>query len=273
MDSDHPGVDACSRLFADNSGMRARPVLFDFSGTRFLGPIPVAFLGAFRTLLERRHCKIEYSFTGCKAEVYRHLTHCGLIDVKDPIQGSSIAFRQFTHLDADAIAHFIIEEWLLRGNFSATSSQVEYVASSVGELFVNGFTHSESPIGVVAYGQYFPRLRYLKLVVLDLGVGIPETIRRKLPHRSGWLRSGNALEWAFKKGHSGTSTARGLGLSIMKEFIMRNHGRMQVYSLNGYATIAQREFFYERRTSFPGTAIEISLRSIDFVPKPAIISI
>lgn len=184
------------------------------------------------------------------------------------VKDTSIGFLHFAQLNAQEITGFLRDEWLKRGNFDLTPDQEEYVVSCVGELFVNGFTHSESPVGVVAFGQFFPRTRELRLVVMDLGVGIPETIRRRLEpqHRSGWLEDGKALEWAFKRGYSGTRDARGLGLDIMRQFVVNNSGTMKVYSSNGYGIVSRRSFFATRSIAFPGTAIEIALRSVNYVP-------
>ena len=254
----------------------------------------VTFLGSLRALLWKRGCQVNYEFCECRSAVSTHLFQCGLLkfsverhnftksgftlaglgpeaDVHAPTNQTSIAFRHFPALDAEGVADYITE-WFTRGTFRVTEGQVQYVASSVGELFVNGFTHSESPIGVVAFGQYYPRPRTLNLVVMDLGVGIPETIRRRLPDRIGWLKPGKALEWAFEKGHSSTRTARGLGLAIMREFIGNNSGTMKVYSKNGYGYISDSTFFVDTSSSFPGTAVEISLKSVNFVPKSVEIS-
>ena len=185
------------------------------------------------------------------------------------IKSTSIGFRHFRTLDADEIASFL-QTWLSRGTFNVTAGQAEYVLNSVGELFVNGFNHAESPIGVVSFGQFFPKLKTLKLVVMDLGIGIPESIRRRLArqYRSGWLQDGPALEWAFEKGHTSSRDPRGLGLAIMRDFIVNNSGTLEVYSLNGYGSISGSSLFVTRSVTFPGTAVEISLGAMHYAPPP-----
>jgi hypothetical protein len=70
------------------------------------------------------------------------------------------------------------------------------------------------------------------------------------------------MEWAFQRG---TSTkpgmGRGLGLDLLQEFVIQNKGRLEMFSHEGYVSIADgKTSFSERDTFFEGTLVNISLR-------------
>jgi signal transduction histidine kinase len=70
------------------------------------------------------------------------------------------------------------------------------------------------------------------------------------------------MEWAFQRG---TSTkpgiGRGIGLDLLRDFVQKNGGRLEMFSHEGYAVIANGQTaFAGRRDFFEGTLVNISLR-------------
>jgi len=105
----------------------------------------------------------------------------------------------------------------------------------------------------------------LKLAVVDFGVGIPTRVREFFKDYSfaGQLSAATCLKWAFQPGTSTKyeGTGRGIGLDMLKEFVYVNHGKLEIYSQDGYALItSQKEYYGKRSGFFEGTVVNITLR-------------
>ncbi len=138
-----------------------------------------------------------------------------------------------------------------------------HISSRVIEIYLNGFNHARSPIGVFSCGQRFPNLEELKLAFVDFGVGIPATVRAYLDKPT--MTSKNALEWAFTPGHTTRdiidNVARGNGLKLLNKFIEANNGKLEIYSDTGYARIGiDQPYFADRTIIFQGTFVQITLK-------------
>jgi signal transduction histidine kinase len=94
---------------------------------------------------------------------------------------------------------------------------------------------------------------------VDFGIGIAENVRRFSRRK---VSASSALRWAFTHGSSTKpDIGRGLGLSIIKELVKLNHGRLEVFSNEGHLVIDEKEERYsERGSSFTGTIFTVELR-------------
>lgn len=132
------------------------------------------------------------------------------------------------------------------------------------ELFANAFEHGNTPVGVYSCGQYFKSRHVLTLAVADFGVGIPSNVRLHLGQPD--LPAGDALRWAFQRGHSTSNRGgpRGVGLDLLKELVRKTNGAMLVYSHDGRARIDHRGETYENSIPFfEGTLVQIGLSCDD----------
>jgi hypothetical protein len=119
-------------------------------------------------------------------------------------------------------------------------------------------------VGVFSCGQYFPNMNQLILSVVDFGQGIAANVRNffKWHPRAAQLTAAQCLKWAFDKGNTTNPSgmARGIGLDVLKEFIKVNHGKLEVYSNEGYVLIDRyNEIFRNRNSFFMGTVFHITL--------------
>lgn len=77
------------------------------------------------------------------------------------------------------------------------------------------------------------------------------------------------MRWAFTAGNSTSRRAsgpRGVGLDLLKEFVRKVQGCLQVFSHDGYARIdADGETYQDLRCSFEGTLVQVRLRCDDKV--------
>jgi hypothetical protein len=119
---------------------------------------------------------------------------------EEPWNGNSIPFRHDLTFDKIGIIDYLNHNWLGKGSLNISQSLKERITGQVLEIYLNGFEHSRSELGVFSCGQYYPKKKRLKLAILDLGVGIPENVRifREMPT----FPAEDAMRWAFQQGTS-----------------------------------------------------------------------
>jgi hypothetical protein len=141
------------------------------------------------------------------------------------------------------------------------------IVGNMAEIYLNAFEHGQSQIGVFACGQHFPKNRELNLTIVDFGVGIPSNVRsfKASKFAPEALAAAHCMEWAFQSGTStkqgDTFVPRGVGLDLLHGFVRQNGGRLEMFSHEGYALIADGKIsFAERSKFFEGTLVNISLK-------------
>jgi signal transduction histidine kinase len=160
---------------------------------------------------------------------------------------------------------YITYNWIGKGWLHVSDRLRDAIAGRMWEIYNNAFEHSGTEIGVFTCGQHFPLNNELILSVGDFGQGIAANVRNYLSHdpRSGKLTAAACLHWAFLRGTSTlpNGIARGIGLDLLKEFVRVNHGKLEVYSNEGYGIIDENgERFQNCSISFEGTIFHITLR-------------
>lgn len=245
-------------------------VHFDFSQCRFLRPNAVAFLGGLARLIQSRYGTATFDWASLNDNaVMTNLRQNGFAGTfglpSRRWSGHSIPYREDTIEDPHGYWDYLASDWLGRSWVQVSPRLRDAIVSRMWEIYVNAFEHASSPVGVFTCGQHFPQRNELVLSVVDFGVGIAANVRNFLSsdERAGQLVSAACLRWAFQPGKSTrpNGMARGLGLDLLKKFIRVNHGKLEVYSNEGYVLIdASNERFVNRRMSFEGTVFHITLR-------------
>lgn len=135
------------------------------------------------------------------------------------------------------------------------------ITESIYEMFVNAQSHSQTKF-IYTCGQFFPNNHSIWFSITDLGVGFKHNINNRFGKE---LTSAQAIEWAVKNGHTTKiNITGGIGLAILKEFIARNHGTMQIVSGDGfYSFSANDESSTTLDFEFPGTIITMEFKTDD----------
>jgi hypothetical protein len=137
----------------------------------------------------------------------------------------------------------------------------ENILGSIYEIYNNAFQHSSSNIGVFSCGQFYPKNKSFQLSIVDYGIGVVDSVRKYFAFPAS---SEYALRWAFTSGNSTREInyPRGIGLSILIDFIRINHGRMELVANNGLASITDNGLqFTDLSDCFDGTFVNIELKS------------
>jgi anti-sigma regulatory factor (Ser/Thr protein kinase) len=246
--------------------LRNTTVTFDIHQCRFIRQNGIAFLGGLICLLQHNDCSVVIKPPHLKS-IYRHLSGCGffeqLFDQRDaPRSSTAIHYREDPDRNEHDYIEYLKEKWL-RPDRAVLPNQVqEYIIQYVIEAYVNVYEHAHSPIGSVTYGQFYPNLRQIKLVIVDFGIGSPSSVRSRLG--VGTMASDEALRLAVTgdpRIRAGR-LARGLGLQNLRTFVSETHGKLEIYAENAYACVAQnQQRFEQQKAGFSGTLIQITLPS------------
>jgi len=256
-----------ANLVAIRNGIpRGARIILDFSACGRLSLNAILFLGGLVALVRTEGGSIRMLETTLKPKMKEILATNGMLaHLGSRSAGATtgeLPFERYDSSDESKVIDYLERRWLGSGAVQLSPNLQNAIVGNVWEVYANVFEHSESPIGVVHSGSLDRRGHKLLLSVMDLGIGIPESVQRFWPHRT--IHPGSALRWAFTDGTSTKAEAvgysRGLGLHTLKEFIRVNRGYLEVFSNYGYAKITtERETYRRSQFNFPGTLMHINL--------------
>jgi anti-sigma regulatory factor (Ser/Thr protein kinase) len=153
---------------------------------------------------------------------------------------------------------------LLVNEFHYDAVQAGRFITALSELCTNIYDHS-SPLGdvhgFIAMQAYQDTVKF---AVMDLGIGIPKSLRSQYED----LEDSQIIQKAFEPGVSAReSEARGLGLARVAEIVKRQHGVFNIRSGRAKVLLLGRQgrreiFKLQQKATFPGTQIGILLRRV-----------
>ena len=187
------------------------------------------------------------------------LSHFGYQRVTD-INNTTIRYLKLKPSDGRYFHRYVLKELLDRPELSIMSSALKRkIAESIYEMFVNAQIHSESDF-IYTCGQFFPTKHTIEFTITDTGVGFRKRVNSRFEKK---LSSVQAIEWAMKDGHSTKQgISGGIGLAILKEFVILNKGKIQIISDDGFYQLdpngVQTRLF---SGSFPGTIINMEFKT------------
>lgn len=175
---------------------------------------------------------------------------------------TTIRFLKLKLTDGKFFNNYVVEELIGRSELPNMSPLVkEKMTEAIYEIFVNAQIHSESK-HIYTCGQFFPRDSKIEFTIVDTGLGFKKKINTRFNSN---LSSIQAINWATKDKHTTKiGVTGGIGLALLKEFIEKNNGKMQIISDDGFYQFdkhgEQMKFFIG---SFPGTIVNLQFRTDD----------
>ena len=242
--------------------------ILTFDKCAFLRPNALAFLGGMIRLFALSGKIVEINWSSVRRDILATMVQNGFAQCfghKYPkIQtGHAIPFREDTHEDSNAIITYLTDHWIGKGWVHVSPRLCDAIAGKLWEIYANSFEHAHSKVGVFTCGQHFRVKNELVLTVVDFGVGIPFNVKNFLNQdpRAKNLPTDACLKWACESGNTTTTgVPRGLGLSLLQEFVKVNNGKLELYSSDGYVKMSSAgEYYGVNSTSFSGTILHLTL--------------
>lgn len=138
------------------------------------------------------------------------------------------------------------------------------IRDSLLELFKNVADHTTSKY-VFTCGQYFPKSFMLYFTIVDIGETVSYNVST-YHHSHNIALPDNALKWAMERGNSTSldQKPRGIGLSLIKDFVMLNKGDFYILSNNEtYEMHRAKDRFRKLPYPFPGTVVTVGFNLHD----------
>ena len=180
------------------------------------------------------------------------------------LYGTTIKFQKLKPTDGKYFKSYVINE-LIEGHTAdlprMTDGVKEKIVEAIYEIFVNAQIHSETKF-IYTLGQFFPNKSKIEFTIVDTGIGFREKINRRFESS---LSSIQALKWAVQdKRTTKVGVSGGIGLSVLKDFVRMNRGKMQIISNDGfYQYDGNQEVMQMFTGEFPGTIVNLQFRTDD----------
>ena len=218
---------------------RHEPVTLNFSNCHFISAEGIALIAGMKLLRDSKGFLTEIDVNSIEHRVKLLLSRSQLLGLFGcepyPLRvGNTLPIYTQSELCKDGILYYIDNEVLRRTQMPEMSEDLlKEVRRAFFEVFGNIFCHSQSPIGGLVCGQVYPNSKEIQIVFYDIGVGIAGRIREV---QRSINSDTEAIEWALRRGTSTLSNSgesRGLGLSLLRQFLFVNGGILNIYANKG----------------------------------------
>lgn len=175
---------------------------------------------------------------------------------------TTIEYKKLKPEDTRYFNKYLEEDLLNKSVFpNMTNAVHERIGESIQEMFINAQMHSETEY-IYTCGQYFYQQHKINFTIVDTGIGFAKRIEKDLEET---IASTDAIKWAMIDGNTTKQgVSGGLGLALLKEFITKNKGKIQIisgdafYELNEYSEKIEELDYY-----FDGSVISMTFMTND----------
>lgn len=225
--------------------------------------------GAILSFLSNKNVAITLNCTDSLMEILQKNKFLHKVGFNSPPKrdnyGSTIEYFQFDVNDDNKFKEYVKTHFgnNIHGIPRMSKELLRKFRESLYEIFGNSVFHSGTD-HIFACGQHFPAQKRLDFSIVDLGIGFHGNINEKM---SLDLSPIDAIVWAMEENKTtkkGGTVPGGLGLKLIKEFIEKNKGKMQIVTYNGYWEFSKgRPTLKTFSSNFPGTAVNIEINTAD----------
>ena len=175
---------------------------------------------------------------------------------------TTIQYMKLKPTDGKFFNQYVTTELLDRAELPKISAALkEKMTEAIYEIFVNAQIHSQTE-HIYTCGQFFPNKHKIEFTITDTGIGFKEKINQRFDKN---LSAVQAIQWAVQdRNTTKTEVTGGIGLAILREFIIKNKGMMQIVSDDGFYEYGhQGEKALTMAAKFPGTIVNLQFCTDD----------
>lgn len=189
------------------------------------------------------------------------LSYYGFNRIMDS-NNTTIKFLKLKPTDGKYFNLYVANELLSRPELPCISLPLKKkMTEAIYEIFVNAQIHSETK-NIYTCGQFYPQKNIIEFTITDTGIGFKNRINQRFKKN---LTSTQAIQWATNDRHTTKiGVSGGLGLALLKEFIEKNKGKLQIISDDGfYQFDSNGEDIKLFHGAFPGSIVNLQFRTDD----------
>jgi len=262
--SNYQGFAALADLAADAEGLEYTKFEISFAGVEWFDANMAAPLGAVIARIQDRYNTVTIVDLPSRFTIlYRNgfLEGFGYL-TKSMSSETAIPYMRFRTIDTNRFYDYLDENLPGKGLPDMTSDFALRFQQSLGEIFVNADTHSDSSLGVFVCGQFYPTKQRLDISIADAGISIPGRVSKSF---GAPVPPVAALRWALVEGNTTKEgTPGGVGLEVLRKFVDDNGGRIQIASGGAFwEHYNGTETFLALRSPFPGTVVNLEVLTSD----------
>lgn len=261
-----------SHLATQLAGTKSDTIYLDFSNVNFIASNQFAVLGCILDAYKTDHPDSTIYFSNLKPKIKMIIQKNGFnallgYEKLPDTYNTVIPYSIFGISQINIFEKYIVLRIFGRNDIPKMTEKVRgNIIDNILEIFNNVKEHTRSD-KVYTCGQYFPKSSLLYFTIVDSGETIPYNVNNyfsNLPdHGSPPVRP---LEWAIAPGNTTrmTGTPGGLGLSLLKNFIGLNGGRLYIVSEHEtYEKNGNLERHMYMSNAFPGTIVTVAFNLSD----------
>lgn len=231
--SDQQGFASLANIYQQVKSCQFEKIQLDFQNTTWFDANMLAMLGAIMESAwtndfdivnlgpkqEKIFKKTRYSYFGGESLLDRYQT--------------TVEYRKSKASEIGSFEKYLEKKLLAHPEIPSMSALLrKKIKESILEIFDNARTHGKCKF-IFSCGQYYPRKGRLDFTIVDIGRTIRKNVRDYL-HKN--FSGKKALDWAVQKN---TTTRKdnipgGLGFTLIRDFLRKNNGKMQIASADGY---------------------------------------
>ena len=272
LKTDEEGFTLLAQLH-HQTAVKGRYVL-DFSDVHWIEANLCAVLGAIVQQNRKNGSTFKFANWEEKHFLKHTLKNNGFLNILDERnklnpnpkrKNSGIPFRSFDLKDEDAVEEYIYKYVLLSEQVpEMTDGAKKKIYRSIFEIYQNSVIHSGAK-EIFVCGQFYVNKKRMALTMVELGKTFKDNVcNYKEEHKD--FTACNCIEWAVESGNStkGNNTPGGLGIDLIRDFLVKNEGKLQICSSNGYWQEKKGVKFVESiSSSFEGSIVNIEFNLFD----------
>jgi len=218
--------------------IQSEEIHFNFSNTNWFDANMLAVIGAMADNLRNNNQVIIMNLQPTHEILFRKnhfLCHFDKPPLSDTYN-STVKYEKFETSDMPSFDEYIENDLLSKEDFPKTSTLLrKKIRESSIEIFDNAVSHGKCN-NIFTCGQYYRGAKDMRLdfTIVDVGRTIRKNVRDYYGDQS--IRGNEAIEWAVEKGNT-TKTGNipgGLGFSLIRQFLQKNEGKIQILSADGF---------------------------------------
>lgn len=224
------------KIYNNLKEIQDEEIEFNFKDTTWMSGELVALFGAICYNLENNYNKKKI-YLVCSKNVEATFQSNNFSEQINNMENghtksTSILYKNFEEeLNSNKLNCF--EEYIkdeLNTKLELEQEKIDYICHFFSEIFVNARTHGNTH-KIFCCGQKYPKINQIRILLVDLGVGIPYNVKNKTNLNMSDI---DYILWSLEKGNSTKEEkAAGLGLYNIFEFIKEHNGNISIISHAG----------------------------------------
>ena len=270
IDTSYKSHSRLSELYAQLLQAHSTEIYLNFSKVNFIASNQFAILGCILDTYRLQHPDTSIYFLQLGEKIKKTIQkngfnmHLGFEKLPD-VYNTVIPYTIFNINQINEFEKYIILRIFDRQDIPKMSEMAKgKIIDNILEIFNNVKEHTHSN-KIYTCGQYFPKSSFLYFTIVDSGETIPYNVNNyctsiniKCPAKP--------LTWAIAPGNTTrqADTPGGLGLSLLRDFIELNDGKL--YIVSGNETYEQNGAASRHRYinhPFPGTIVTVAFNLLD----------